>query len=224
MRIFNHGDNSWFQWIDFFFMLPEIFGCQIGWVLHFGPFATPGWRTLGAEAVQSLPHSALRSPSASDSIYYIIYIHQSIRVVGSKHHIACFIWWCATAVSPKNESCCRMLTSHRLFPHHELEIAMWRDPSSEQCLDEGDVNFHDLPDWNNLRLFWRIFGATQTLYQQTMAATIRDSYLAWEIAWGPPYRCGPLFSIWVVSRCRRWANLSSMVNLTNNYPPPKPTP
>ena len=71
MRIFNHGDNSWFQWIDFFFMLPEIFGCQIGWVLHFGPFATPGWRTLGAEAVQSLPRSALRSPSATDSTYYL---------------------------------------------------------------------------------------------------------------------------------------------------------
>ncbi len=57
------------QWTDFFFMFPDFFGCQIGWVLHRGPLPTPGWRTLGAAAIQSLPHSALRTPSATDSIY-----------------------------------------------------------------------------------------------------------------------------------------------------------
>ena len=174
MRIFNHGDNSWLSddppvnW--FLFMLPEIFGCQIGWVLHFGPFATPGWGTLCAEAVQSLPHSALRSPSATDSTKTELLAQNTI------FHVLSGDGQQAAAVSPKNESCCRMRRRireiDRLFQHHELEIAMWRDPSTELCLDwKMYVNLHDLPDWNYLRLFLRIFEATQTLYRQTMAAT-----------------------------------------------------
>ena len=95
MRIFNHGDNSWLSHDP-----------PVNWFLFHASrnLWMPNWMSASLRTFRNtrLGHARCRSSSKSTTLGLEKPISNRFYnnwVVGSKHHISCFIWWWATGSS-----------------------------------------------------------------------------------------------------------------------------